>query len=65
MLPYDDTKWEVPMEKLKFGAELGSGAFGRVVRAEIEVDEDFQLDLVSGSGLANRCQSYKTFFLHH
>ena len=51
MLPYDG-RWEFPAERLKLGVELGSGAFGRVVRAEIEVDEDFQIDQASGSCLA-------------
>uniref|UniRef100_A0A665T790 Mast/stem cell growth factor receptor Kit n=1 Tax=Echeneis naucrates TaxID=173247 RepID=A0A665T790_ECHNA len=31
-LPYD-TKWEFPRQKLRFGKTLGSGAFGKVVRA--------------------------------
>ena len=47
MLPYD-TKWEYPVEKLKLGSELGSGAFGRVVRAEMEVDEDYRVEESSG-----------------
>ena len=51
MLPYDG-RWEFPSERLKLGPELGSGAFGRVVRAEVDVDDDFQIDQVSGSCLA-------------
>ncbi len=43
MLPYDP-KWEIEMECLKLGPEIGSGAFGRVVRAEIEVDDAFAAD---------------------
>uniref|UniRef100_A0A8C6P2D1 receptor protein-tyrosine kinase n=1 Tax=Nothobranchius furzeri TaxID=105023 RepID=A0A8C6P2D1_NOTFU len=31
-LPYD-IKWEFPRQKLRFGKTLGSGAFGKVVRA--------------------------------
>ncbi|XP_067434847.1 KIT proto-oncogene, receptor tyrosine kinase b isoform X1 [Thunnus thynnus] len=31
-LPYD-SKWEFPRQKLRFGKTLGSGAFGKVVRA--------------------------------
>lgn len=31
-LPYDP-KWEFPRQKLRFGKTLGSGAFGKVVRA--------------------------------
>ncbi|KAM4584595.1 KIT proto-oncogene, receptor tyrosine kinase b isoform 2-T2 [Odontesthes bonariensis] len=31
-LPYD-VKWEFPRQKLRFGKTLGSGAFGKVVRA--------------------------------
>ncbi|XP_061592074.1 KIT proto-oncogene, receptor tyrosine kinase b [Cololabis saira] len=31
-LPYD-LKWEFPRQKLRFGKTLGSGAFGKVVRA--------------------------------
>lgn len=31
-LPYD-SKWEFPRQKLRFGKILGSGAFGKVVRA--------------------------------
>ncbi|XP_029706084.1 KIT proto-oncogene, receptor tyrosine kinase b isoform X2 [Takifugu rubripes] len=31
-LPYD-AKWEFPRQKLRFGKTLGSGAFGKVVRA--------------------------------
>ncbi|CAD6208770.1 GSCOCG00003578001-RA-CDS [Cotesia congregata] len=33
LLPYDK-KWEFPREKLKFGKQLGSGAFGVVMKAE-------------------------------
>ena len=40
MLPYD-SKWEFPFERLTLGSELGSGAFGRVVSAEIQVEEDY------------------------
>uniref|UniRef100_A0A3Q3WP12 receptor protein-tyrosine kinase n=1 Tax=Mola mola TaxID=94237 RepID=A0A3Q3WP12_MOLML len=32
VLPYD-SKWEFPRQKLRFGKTLGSGAFGKVVRA--------------------------------
>ncbi|XP_076749941.1 PDGF- and VEGF-receptor related [Xylocopa sonorina] len=35
LLPYDK-KWEFPREKLKFGRQLGSGAFGVVMKAEAE-----------------------------
>jgi hypothetical protein len=43
MLPYDP-KWEIDMEYLKLGPEIGSGAFGRVVRAEIDIDDAFAAD---------------------
>lgn len=33
LLPYDK-KWEFPREKLKLGKQLGSGAFGVVMKAE-------------------------------
>uniref|UniRef100_A0A1B6CIS1 Receptor protein-tyrosine kinase n=1 Tax=Clastoptera arizonana TaxID=38151 RepID=A0A1B6CIS1_9HEMI len=33
LLPYN-TKWEFPREKLKLGKQLGSGAFGVVMKAE-------------------------------
>ncbi|CAL8081488.1 unnamed protein product [Orchesella dallaii] len=33
LLPFD-TKWEFPKERLKLGMQLGSGAFGRVVKAD-------------------------------
>ena len=32
-LPYDK-RWEFPKNRLRLGQELGSGAFGRVVKAE-------------------------------
>ncbi|XP_043527965.1 vascular endothelial growth factor receptor 1 isoform X2 [Frieseomelitta varia] len=35
LLPYDK-KWEFPREKLKLGKQLGSGAFGVVMKAEAE-----------------------------
>lgn len=35
LLPYDK-KWEFPREKLKFGKQLGSGAFGVVMKAEAQ-----------------------------
>ncbi|XP_031828557.1 PDGF- and VEGF-receptor related isoform X2 [Nomia melanderi] len=35
LLPYDK-KWEFPSERLKLGKQLGSGAFGVVVKAEAE-----------------------------
>lgn len=31
----DDMRWEVPFENITFGDELGKGAFGRVVKAEV------------------------------
>ena len=43
MLPYDP-KWEFPKERLTLGSELGCGAFGRVVSAEIQVDEDYSTE---------------------
>lgn len=33
LLPYDK-KWEFPRQKLKIGKQLGSGAFGVVMKAE-------------------------------
>ncbi|XP_037071869.1 vascular endothelial growth factor receptor 1-like isoform X2 [Pollicipes pollicipes] len=33
LLPYDD-EWEFPKDKLILGRQIGSGAFGRVVKAE-------------------------------
>ena len=33
LLPYDD-RIEFPRERLKLGQQIGSGAFGRVVKAE-------------------------------
>ncbi|KAG7204953.1 hypothetical protein KM043_005341 [Ampulex compressa] len=35
LLPYDK-KWEFPRERLKLGKQLGSGAFGVVMKAEAE-----------------------------
>ncbi|XP_017787251.1 PREDICTED: vascular endothelial growth factor receptor 1 isoform X2 [Nicrophorus vespilloides] len=35
LLPYD-RKWEFPREKIKLGKQLGSGAFGVVMKAEAE-----------------------------
>ncbi|XP_073993998.1 PDGF- and VEGF-receptor related isoform X3 [Rhodnius prolixus] len=35
LLPYDK-KWEVPREKIKLGIQLGSGAFGVVMKAEVQ-----------------------------
>nr|XP_033321453.1 vascular endothelial growth factor receptor 1-like [Megalopta genalis] len=35
LLPYDN-KWEFPREKLKLGRQLGSGAFGVVLKAEAQ-----------------------------
>ncbi|XP_078513253.1 vascular endothelial growth factor receptor 1 isoform X2 [Lissotriton helveticus] len=32
-LPYDASKWEFPVERLKLGKSLGRGAFGKVVEA--------------------------------
>ncbi|XP_069058305.1 vascular endothelial growth factor receptor 1 [Pleurodeles waltl] len=32
-LPYDASKWEFPVERLKLGKSLGRGAFGKVVQA--------------------------------
>ncbi|XP_066104852.1 vascular endothelial growth factor receptor kdr-like isoform X3 [Saccopteryx bilineata] len=32
-LPYDDTKWEFPRDRLQLGKILGHGAFGKVVEA--------------------------------
>lgn len=40
LLPYDN-KWEFPIERLTFGAVLGQGAFGRVIKAEAEGIDDF------------------------
>ncbi|KAK9497787.1 hypothetical protein O3M35_003710 [Rhynocoris fuscipes] len=34
LLPYDK-KWEIPREKIKLGIQLGSGAFGVVMKAEV------------------------------
>ncbi|XP_054260058.1 vascular endothelial growth factor receptor 1 isoform X2 [Macrosteles quadrilineatus] len=34
LLPYDREKWEFPRDKLKLGKQLGSGAFGMVLKAE-------------------------------
>ncbi|XP_047735885.1 vascular endothelial growth factor receptor 1 isoform X3 [Hyalella azteca] len=34
LLPYD-TSFEVPRDRIKIGRQLGSGAFGRVVKAEV------------------------------
>ncbi|XP_069949613.1 vascular endothelial growth factor receptor 1 isoform X2 [Cherax quadricarinatus] len=34
LLPYDQ-EWEVPREDIKIGKQLGSGAFGRVVKAVV------------------------------
>jgi FMS-like tyrosine kinase 1 len=34
LLPYDK-KWEIPRENIKLGKELGSGAFGVVLKAEV------------------------------
>ncbi|XP_046394628.1 vascular endothelial growth factor receptor 1-like [Ischnura elegans] len=39
LLPYNK-EYEFPREKLKFGKQLGSGAFGRVVKAEAEEIKD-------------------------
>ncbi|XP_065159920.1 vascular endothelial growth factor receptor 1 isoform X2 [Atheta coriaria] len=33
-LPYDMETWEFPFDKLKMGKQLGSGAFGVVIKAE-------------------------------
>lgn len=33
VLPYEN-KWEFPRDRLKLGMQLGSGAFGRVMKAE-------------------------------
>ncbi|XP_042225356.1 vascular endothelial growth factor receptor 1-like isoform X2 [Homarus americanus] len=42
LLPYDPA-WEVPKEDIKIGKQLGSGAFGRVVKAVVSgLDEDGQ-----------------------
>lgn len=35
LLPYDK-KWEFPRDKLKFGKQLGSGAFGVVMKAQAQ-----------------------------
>ncbi|MPC52313.1 Vascular endothelial growth factor receptor 1 [Portunus trituberculatus] len=35
MLPYDKKKWEVPLANITFGRQLGSGAFGRVIKATV------------------------------
>lgn len=34
LLPFDKAHWEFPRERLNLGALLGSGAFGRVMKAE-------------------------------
>ncbi|XP_071536960.1 vascular endothelial growth factor receptor 1-like [Panulirus ornatus] len=40
LLPYNQ-EWEVPRENIKIGKQLGSGAFGRVVKATVVgLDED-------------------------
>ncbi|XP_063845355.1 vascular endothelial growth factor receptor 2-like isoform X2 [Scylla paramamosain] len=35
MLPYNKKKWEVPRANITFGKQLGSGAFGRVIKASV------------------------------
>lgn len=36
MLPYDEDKWEVAFEKLRFQETLGEGNFGKVVKAKLD-----------------------------
>ncbi|XP_047735886.1 vascular endothelial growth factor receptor 1 isoform X5 [Hyalella azteca] len=39
LLPYD-TSFEVPRDRIKIGRQLGSGAFGRVVKADVDLHGD-------------------------
>ncbi|XP_015606080.1 vascular endothelial growth factor receptor 1 isoform X2 [Cephus cinctus] len=47
LLPYDK-KWEFPRERLKLGKQLGSGAFGVVMKAEAQgISEDESVTTVA------------------
>ncbi|KAK3877300.1 hypothetical protein Pcinc_017977 [Petrolisthes cinctipes] len=47
LLPYDQD-WEVPKKNIRIGKQLGSGAFGRVVKAIVSgLEEDFATSTVA------------------
>ncbi|XP_011299616.1 vascular endothelial growth factor receptor 1 isoform X1 [Fopius arisanus] len=47
LLPYDK-KWEFPRERLKFGKQLGHGAFGVVMKAEAQgINEEEEVTTVA------------------